>query len=358
MTKLALEYSKKLNVLYIEDDKNLCHSTRDVLENFFDSVDIAYDGQLGLEAYMDYINCHGAAYDIVITDINMPKMSGIELSRNILKEIPQQYILIISAHNEVDYLFEAIDMGVAGFLTKPINYKRLVQMIYKTSMAICDHKFVETHVNNLEALTLQLEAQNQELSVKNTQLEKSLRLLNTIAHKEELQRPNKQAETKSPTSENLLLNEQINSFIKDDLSELKELLNEIDLVVIDIINNMDAISINSRSMLVSSFKKYALTLSMYPFFDELSVAISNFSHTLEIYPLPKDEQRVTNIFLLLESFVFDLGKWHEDLSSGDEEKFNAFDASNIGNMRLITNMWLEDDNAESCEEDLDSIFDF
>jgi YesN/AraC family two-component response regulator len=358
MTKLTREYSKDLNILYVEDDKELCHSTREVFENFFNSVDIAYDGQLGLEAYKDYFNCHGVAYDLVITDINMPKMNGIELCHEILKVMPQQHIVIISAHNEVDYLFEAINVGVSAFITKPINQKRLIQIIYKTSMAISDHKFVMAHVDNLESLTLKLEANNQELSVKNKQLEKSLRLLDTVTNKEELQFPIKKIEIKPPTAENSLLKEQIKNFIEDDLSELKDLLNEVDLVIIDIINNINDVSINSRLLLVSLFKKYALILSMYPFFDELSVAMSSFAHTLEVHPLPKDKQRVENIFLLLESFVFDLGKWHKVLSLDDENKFNAFDASNIGNMRLITNMWLEDDSSESTSEDLDSIFDF
>ena len=358
MTKLTREYSKDLNILYVEDDKELCHSTRDLFENFFNSVDIAYDGQLGLEAYRDYFNCHGVTYDLVITDINMPKINGIELCREILKETPQQHIVIISAHNEADYLYEAIDIGVSGFITKPINQKRLIQIIYKTSMAISDRKFVMTHVDNLETLTLKLEANNQELSVKNRQLEKSLRLLDTVSNKKELELSTKKIEIKSSSAEDSLFKEQISSFIEDDLSELKDLLNEIDLVIIDIIKNINDISINSRLLLVSLFKKYALVLSMYPFFDELSVAMSSFSHTLELHPLPKDKQRVENIFLLLESFVFDLGKWHKVLSLDDENKFNAFDASNIGNMRLITNMWLEDDSSESTEEDLDSIFDF
>lgn len=346
MIQLALEYSKKLNVLYVEDNRDLCHSTRKVLEKFFNAVDVAYDGQLGLEAYRDYLNCNGVAYDLVMTDINMPKMNGIELSREILKEMPQQNIIIISAHNEVDYLFEAIDMRIAGFLIKPISQERLTQMIYITSMAISDRKFVMNHVDNLELLNLQLEARNVELSFKNAQLEKSLRLLDTVSNKKELQTPIKKVEIKSSTTEDNLFKEQVISLIEDDLPGLKELLNEVDLVIIDIINNINDVSISNYSLLVSLFKKYSLTISMYTFFDELNVAMSDFSHTLEIHPLPSGKQRVKNIFLLLESFVFDLGKWHIDLSSDDEKKFNRIDVSYIENIRLITNMWVENDSIE------------
>jgi hypothetical protein len=86
--------------------------------------------------------------------------------------------------------------------------------------------------------------------------------------------------------------------------------------------------------------------------------MSAFSSTLENHPLPENDERIKNIFLLLESFVYDLSRWHEDLSSGDESKLNIFDASNIGNMHLITNMWLEKDTDEATVADVDAIFKF
>ncbi|MFA6144426.1 MAG: response regulator [Sulfurimonas sp.] len=361
MIKLIREYSKDLHVLYVEDDQDLSKSTREVLENFFKSVDVAYDGQEGEAKYKDYLDENAHPYDLVITDINMPQMNGIELSRMILKQTPHQAIIIISAHDETGYLSEAIDMGISAFVTKPIKQKGLYQALYKTSMAIFDHKFVEGHIDRLEELNLRLENQNNELAVKNAQLEKSLRLLNTISHKNELLHPTKQTyPTTTAVSDSTVfrLKEQLSHFIEEDLAELKDLLTEIDLVVIDIINNIDAIAIDSRSLLASLFKKYALSLSMYTFFDELSLAMSSFSHTLENHPLPLDTQRIQNIFLLLETFVFDLGRWHTDLSSCDENKLNLFDASNIGNMQLITNMWLANDMDEATDKDLDAIFEF
>ncbi len=358
MIKLIREYSKDLHVLYVEDDQDLSKSTKEVLENFFKSVDVAYDGQEGEAKYKDHLDEYAYPYDLVITDINMPRMNGIDLSRILLKQTPYQSIIIISAHDETAYLSEAIDMGISAFITKPIKQKSLYQALYKTSMAICDHKFVEAHVDRLEELNLRLEHQNNELTLKNAQLEKSLRLLNTIANKENMLHTPMPAKGNISRVDGSRLKEQIKSFIEDDLSELKEIINEIDLVVIDIINNIEAIAIDSRSLLVSLFKKYALTLSMYTFFDELSIAISAFSSTLENYPLPENDERIKNIFLLLESFVYDLGRWHDDLSSGDKSKLNIFDASNIGNMRLITNMWLENDTDEATDADVDAIFQF
>jgi hypothetical protein len=95
---------------------------------------------------------------------------------------------------------------------------------------------------------------------------------------------------------------------------------------------------------------------MYTFLDELSVAMNAFVDALNNYPLPVDEKHIKNVFLILESFLYDLSKWHDNLLSGDENKINAFDASNIVNMRLLINLWTE--HEEEGEADLNSIFDF
>ncbi len=356
--KIIREYSQDLNVLYVEDDKTLCHNTKDVLENYYKSVDIAYDGQEGIDKYLSYFEKNGYTYDLVITDINMPKMNGLELSSTILKENPEQSIIIISAHDEVSFLLEAIDIGIFGFLTKPLNNQKLMQVLYKSSMAIFDHKIVKNHVEHLEELTFHLEQQNRELQITNSQLEKSMRLLDTIIHKEEILHPKKElVRHESKYDKDFeLLREQLISFTENDLFELMELTNECDVIIIDIINNIEAIDITSRSQLATLFKKYASTLAMYSFFNDFSVAFMTFANTLENNPLPTNEETIKNIFLFLETFIYDLNRWHNDLLSADESKINAFDASNITNMRLITNMWIEQE--ETGAVSLDAIFNF
>ncbi len=169
--KNILEYTQKLTVLYIEDEIEVCHGGRDILIHYYKSVDIAYDGQEGWEKYSNSLELEEISYDLVITDITMPKLNGIELSRLILTKNPQQAIIIISAHDDSKYLMEAIDMGISGFLNKPINYEKLSRVLYKTSIAISDRKFVSTHMKYLENLTLELESKNNELNELNQKLE-------------------------------------------------------------------------------------------------------------------------------------------------------------------------------------------
>jgi len=63
--KLILENSKKLNILYVEDDEQIQTSTRKLFLNFFASVDVAIDGQDGLEKYNKYLKENSNYYDLV-----------------------------------------------------------------------------------------------------------------------------------------------------------------------------------------------------------------------------------------------------------------------------------------------------
>ena len=78
--------------------------------------------------------------DIVITDIRMPFMDGLELSRLIKKELPQTKILILSGHEEFEYAKEAIQIGVEEYLLKPINREELLQVVKRTADKILEER--------------------------------------------------------------------------------------------------------------------------------------------------------------------------------------------------------------------------
>lgn len=133
----VLKYSENLNVLYIEDEKALRDATAKLLVNYFKNLDLAVDGEDGLNKY---VNNHTTinAYDLIITDINMPNMDGIEMSKRILKLAPNQSIIIISAHCE--YMTSAKEIGIKAILTKPVEYKELVPVLYEASKEIHTNK--------------------------------------------------------------------------------------------------------------------------------------------------------------------------------------------------------------------------
>jgi signal transduction histidine kinase len=121
------ELSKELDnlsILYVEDNALVRESTLELLEMFFDNIDVAADGEEGLEKYRTYYDTHQRNYDIVLTDINMPRMNGIELIREIKALHERQDIIVISAHNETNYLLKLIDLEVSNFILKPIEIER------------------------------------------------------------------------------------------------------------------------------------------------------------------------------------------------------------------------------------------
>jgi len=119
--------SKKLTILYVEDNEEARVSTISFFDSFFDNIVVAKDGKEGLEAFRQN------SIDIIITDINMPVLNGLDMIREIRafnKEIP---ILILSAYNESDFFLDSIKLGVDGYLLKPIDIQQFLDTLTKVT---------------------------------------------------------------------------------------------------------------------------------------------------------------------------------------------------------------------------------
>ncbi|NOQ30289.1 MAG: response regulator [Helicobacteraceae bacterium] len=144
-TEALKEYGANLNLLYVEDDELVRTSTAKLFSKFFNSVDTAEDGLLGLEKFKNN------KYDLIVTDINMPNMNGIEMSQAI-KEIEfRQNIVVISAHNESNFLLSLIDIGVDGFLLKPIKSEQLLKTLARICGNIADNKMMQEYQEKMES---------------------------------------------------------------------------------------------------------------------------------------------------------------------------------------------------------------
>jgi len=360
-TQMLLENTRSLNVLYVEDDKELSERTRELLSIYFKSVTVAYDGEEGWDKYIKHEQESGSYYDLVIADINMPKLNGIEMSKKIYKINEIQSIVIITAHSNSDYLLEAISIGVSGFILKPIQTDQLFHALYRSVQSVCDHKMIEDYVKQVEDLNVELEDKNSSLELKNSELEKSLRMLDTVIKKDEIitlkqKIVKKESEEEIQTREDI--KEQIVQLISDDLFELKDILTDIDVEIIAIINSIDSLSSIELRDLIKGFSRYAAILNYYTFFSDLSIAMQKFATTMKNTPLPKDREIVNNVFVFLETFIYVLSKWHNDLSSGDEDKLNQLDSSIISDMETIVNMWTLKYEVTNSTDNLDDIFDF
>jgi DNA-binding response OmpR family regulator len=117
-------YSQQLSILYVEDNDKVREETGEIFKLLFAKVDLASNGEEGLEKY------NREKYDIVITDINMPRINGIEMIFQMREINPEQKVIAISAHDEPEILISMMRRGVSTFLLKPINFDEMLSIIY------------------------------------------------------------------------------------------------------------------------------------------------------------------------------------------------------------------------------------
>ena len=134
--QLLHEETKNLHILFVEDYEELRVDTVEILDNYYDYCEEAVDGKAGLAQYKNYHDTHGKYFDLVITDIKMPEMDGVTLVEEIYKIHASQPIIVLSAHNESEYLLTLINLGIEQFITKPIDHENMLSVLYKVSKKI------------------------------------------------------------------------------------------------------------------------------------------------------------------------------------------------------------------------------
>lgn len=110
---------KEKSVLYVEDEPITSEFFSAMLKRFFKEVITAKDGEEGFEKFLEY------SPDIVISDIEMPRLNGIELTKMIKEHTPSQVVIIITAFEDEIHLVESADAA----LVKPIQRDELVEVI-------------------------------------------------------------------------------------------------------------------------------------------------------------------------------------------------------------------------------------
>jgi len=120
--KLLSELSD-LNVLYVEDEPLSREMVSLMLKNFFKNLDVAKDGEEALEKFKKN------RYDIIITDMSMPKLNGFTLTKEIRKLNEETSIIFLSGSNDIEALLQSINLGIDGYLLKPINLEQFIQVL-------------------------------------------------------------------------------------------------------------------------------------------------------------------------------------------------------------------------------------
>jgi len=121
---------QRLRVLYVEDEIPLAQMMRQALGDYFARFDLAHSGEEGLEMF------RGGGHDLVITDITMPGMDGLEMAEAIRNDSPQTPIVVLSAYSDKEKLLGAIDAGIIKYFIKPFDPEELLEYLQELAPKI------------------------------------------------------------------------------------------------------------------------------------------------------------------------------------------------------------------------------
>lgn len=135
-----------LSVLYVEDDPLIREEYLHFLQRFFSDIDTRNNGKEGLKAASQ------KKYDLIISDIEMPLVSGIEMIEKIKDIFTDQKTILISAHKDSDILHQSIALQVDGYLFKPLDRQLSIELLHKVTSLIQLEKENQKYKENLEQI--------------------------------------------------------------------------------------------------------------------------------------------------------------------------------------------------------------
>lgn len=152
---------KNINILYVEDEDIIRENITDMLRDVCQDIFTARNGEEGYSLFLEkqeHIN-------LIISDIQMPILSGLEMAKKIREITYEVPIIFTTAFSDSKYLFESINIGVDAYVEKPIDIMQLLKITKKTILpfaqrkALLEQAYIDklTGLKNRSALDLQLE---------------------------------------------------------------------------------------------------------------------------------------------------------------------------------------------------------
>ncbi|WP_419777424.1 response regulator transcription factor [Malaciobacter marinus] len=126
-------------VLLVEDEEDAREILSFYLDTIFDEVQIACDGQEGLNIYKKYYE-EEKSFDLVLTDIKMPNKDGLTMVEDITKLNDEQKFIIVSAYKDEEYLFKSIGLNIISYFVKPLEIKTVMEILKKVKSKVLEDK--------------------------------------------------------------------------------------------------------------------------------------------------------------------------------------------------------------------------
>lgn len=174
-----ISFSNSLKLLYVEDEDCSREQTIDILKMFFDDVTVCTNGK---EACLKFDELK---IDFIITDINMPKMNGIDFIKYVRQKDKDIPVFIFSAHSDTSFFLDSINLGVDGYLIKPINSKQFIDQIRKTVHKLYMQEKLKEYHETLEQKVqeqVDLLRQKDQLLLQQSKLAMMGEMMDIIAH--------------------------------------------------------------------------------------------------------------------------------------------------------------------------------
>jgi DNA-binding NarL/FixJ family response regulator len=124
---------KRIRVLIADDHEDLLGDIRELLEPEFDVVAAVGDGQALISA------ADTVQHDVIVTDISMPHLNGIEAARRIIQKHPASRIILMTVHNDSALVEQCLSVGARGYVLKLKAEEELALAIYR---AFEDQRFI------------------------------------------------------------------------------------------------------------------------------------------------------------------------------------------------------------------------
>lgn len=138
------DFVKKLGILYVEDEDRVRALLEKRLKREFGDIYTAQNGEIGLYKFETH------RPQVVITDIRMPIMDGLEMISHIKAKSPNTKVIVTTAHSDASFMMRSIEIGIDKYMLKPINLEEFISAIKKICFGIYNEQIAsEYQINNM-----------------------------------------------------------------------------------------------------------------------------------------------------------------------------------------------------------------
>ncbi len=322
-------FSTSQNVLIVEDTKDMQLLLKKTLSHLFKNVEIASDGKEALQKY------EKGKYHIILSDIEMPIMDGIEFLKEIRKNDLEQKVIFMSAYNDSFYYNQLLNASANGFLFKPILMDKLIHILYVNCKNVFEKEEDNKKIKELNLKNIELTKSNLKFRYLYKKLYDKIQAdLDLVTSKRrfklddlyeiensEIKKITPKIENQKPlldrhkiSAKEFLENIEFFKFeneMREDLDEMQDLEEDIKLLIDNYYDNN--ITPEAVDKIVTLFEKYAEILNMLTSFNTIEQAIKSLVNTIKNIDLEKINQDSKTFLDYIYMMVLDLKNWKNSL---------------------------------------------